>query len=320
MWKFDPILKETIWGGDRIIPFKGLDVRLGRIGESWEVSGVPGMESVVSSGQDKGLTLTQLVHKYGPSLLGECNYKKYGDRFPLLVKILDAHDDLSVQVHPDDEVARRRGFDNGKTEMWYILSAGKGSRIANGFNRTVDSAEYESLVETGKIEDVLNFMEVKPGEVYFMPAGRVHTAGKGCMMIEVQQTSDLTYRIYDYHRKDKDGKERELHTDLAREAINFSDTQGHAVDYALRPNVPVNVIRSQYFSVNLLDADTDLLRDYSESDTFVILVMAEGQAEITCGKETFDIKAGSSVLIPASSLGITINPRKKARIIETYIK
>lgn len=320
MWKFDPILKETIWGGDKILSLKGLDVKLDRIGESWEASGVEGMESKVSCGPDKGLTLTRLVHKYGPELLGERNYKKYGDRFPLLVKILDAHEDLSVQVHPDDALAQKRGFDNGKTEMWYVLEADKGARIANGFNRKVDPAQYDSLVESGKIEDALNYMEVKPGDVYFMPAGRVHTAGKGCMMIEIQQTSDVTYRIYDYHRKDKEGRERELHTDLAREAINFNDTEGHAVDYALRPNVPVNVILSPFFSVNLLEADTDILRDYSESDTFVILVVAEGQAEIVCGKERFDVKAGTSVLIPATALGITINPHKKAKILETYIK
>lgn len=320
MWTFLPILKSTIWGGDSIAPFKGIKTDKTAIGESWEISGVEGDESVVAAGPDKDMTLTALIDKYGEKLLGKKNFQRFGNRFPLLVKIIDAAQDLSVQVHPDDYMARRLGQANGKTEMWYVLEADKGARIANGFNRKVDPAQYDSLVESGKIEDVLNYMEVKPGDVYFMPAGRVHTAGKGCMMIEIQQTSDVTYRIYDYHRKDKEGRERELHTDLAREAINFNDTQGHAVDYVLRPNVPVNVILSPFFSVNLLEADTDILRDYSESDTFVILVVAEGQAEIVCGKERFDVKAGTSVLIPATALGITINPHKKAKILETYIK
>lgn len=320
MWKFKPILKSTIWGGDRIIPFKGLDAELSDVGESWEVSGVPGMESVVDSGPDAGLTLTLLMDKYGSKLLGERNYKKYGNNFPLLVKLIDAGSDLSVQVHPDDALAQRRGHPNGKCEMWYVADAAKNARIASGFRVPVDPADYDSLVASGRIEDVLNYIDVHPGEVYFTPAGRVHAIGTGCLLVEIQQTSDVTYRIYDYHRRDKDGKERELHTEAAREAIAFNDNGVQAVEYQLRMNVPVTVVKSPFFSTNVLNVDTDLLRDYSESDTFVILVVVDGEAEITCGTQEIRARRGQSLLVPASALGITINPAKTCRIIETYIK
>lgn len=320
MWKFKPILKSTIWGGDRIIPFKGLDAELSDVGESWEVSGVPGMESVVDSGPDAGLTLTQLMDKYGSKLLGERNYKKYGNNFPLLVKLIDAGSDLSVQVHPDDALAQRRGYPNGKCEMWYVADAAKNARIASGFRVPVDPAGYDGLVESGTIEDKLNYIDVHPGEVYFTPGGRVHAIGTGCLLVEIQQTSDVTYRIYDYHRRNKDGKERELHTEAAREAIDFNDTGVQAVEYQLRMNVPVTVVKSPFFSTNVLNVDTDLLRDYSESDTFVILVVVEGEAEITCGTHEIRARRGQSLLVPASALGITINPAKTCRIIETYIK
>ena len=320
MWKFKPILKSTIWGGSRIISFKRLDVRLDDVGESWEISGVPGMETVVESGPDAGLTVTQLVDKYGPALMGEKNYKKYGDDFPLLVKFIDARADLSVQVHPDGALAQRRGHKWGKTEMWYIVEAAKGARVASGFRTPVDPADYDSLVKSGRIEDVLGYIDVRPGEVYMTPAGRVHAIGRGCFLVEIQQTSDLTYRIYDYHRRDSEGKERELHTELAREGIDFNDTGVEAIPYQQRMNVPVTVARTPYFITNVLNADTDLLRDYSESDTFVILVMVDGEAEITCGSESVKARRGQSLLVPASATGITITPVKTCRIIETYIK
>lgn len=319
MWKFNPILKTTIWGGDRIIPFKGLQAGLSEVGESWEISGVTGNETTVESGPDKGLTTNELLHKYGSALLGERNYRKFGDTFPLLIKFIDARQDLSVQVHPDDEMAQRLGYRFGKNEMWYVVKCDKGARLANGFSRPVDPAEFDSLLETGKIEEVLNFNSIRPGDVFFIPAGRVHAICAGAFVAEIQQTSDLTYRIYDYHRKDKDGNERELHVDLAREAINFSDTDGKAVDYKAKPDVPVNVVRSPFFSTNVLEIDTELMRDYSESDTFVILIMTEGEADMTCGEEKMSLRQGDTVLVPASASGILIEPRRKTTLLETYI-
>lgn len=319
MWKFAPILKTTVWGGNRIIPFKGLTAKLSNIGESWEVSGVPGSESVVEEGPDDGLTLSQLIDRHQESFLGKRNYKKFGNHFPLLVKIIDAHQDLSVQVHPDDELARKRGHRNGKAEMWYVVRGGRDVRLANGFNRPIDSAELDGLIERGDIEKVLNYMDIEAGEVFFIPAGRVHALGSGAMVIEIQQTSDVTYRLYDYQRPGLDGKPRELHADLAREAINYNDTSGAPIDYRARMGVPTSIIRTPYFTTNLLVSDSEFMRDYSEYDTFVILVAASGEAEITCGNETIRLQRGNTVVLPADADGITIAPNKKVTLLETYI-
>lgn len=319
MWTFTPILKTTIWGGERIIPFKGLSTSLSEVGESWEISDVPGSESIVNGGPDDGLSLTALIKRHGASLLGKRNYSKFGDTFPLLIKFIDAAADLSVQVHPDDALAKERGYANGKNEMWYVVSATENARIANGFNRTVDPVELDNLLEQDGIENVLNFMNISPGEVYIIPAGRVHAIGAGAFLIEIQQTSDLTYRLYDYHRKGHDGKERELHVTLAKDAINYADTEGHAVEYINRRNIPVNVAKYPFFTTNILEADTEFIRDYAESDTFVILIAAEGEADITCGNETIRLRKGNTVLIPASASGITIAPQHNIKLIETYI-
>lgn len=320
MWTFKPIFKTTIWGGERIAPFKGIEIEKKNIGESWEISGVEGDESIVANGHDAGKTITQLIDKYGTSLLGERNYKKYGDRFPLLIKFIDAREDLSVQVHPDDKLAHERGKKSGKIEMWYVLGAEPGARVANGFNRQVEPGDYRRLVETGEILDVLNFNDIHPGDTFFIPAGRVHTIGKGAFVAEIQQTSDVTYRLYDYKRKDKDGKERELHTDLAFDAINFNDTEGRSVAYTPHPDIPVNLVTSPFFTTNLLQIDEKVLRDYSEFDTFVVIIAAEGEASLVCGNETLEIRRGTSVLIPASAKGLSIVPKGKFTAIETYIK
>lgn len=318
MWKFAPILKPTLWGGDRIIPFKGLNARLSNIGESWEISGVPGAESVVEEGPDHGLTLTQLIERHGDKLMGKRNFSRFGHNFPLLVKIIDAKTDLSVQVHPDDELARRRGYPNGKSEVWYVLNQ-KGGSIAAGFKSAVDPAELDSLLADGSIEGRLNKIDVRKGDVYYIPAGRVHSLGSGAMVLEVQQTSDITYRLYDFNRVDKDGRERELHVDLAREAIDFDDTDVHAEKFLLRMEVPTTVLRTPQFTLNLLVTESEFIRDYSESDTFVVIFCAEGEADITCGEETMLLRRGNTLLIPASACGITIKARRKATLLETYV-
>ena len=291
-----------------------------KIGESWEISGVAGSESVVADGKDKGLTLTALIDKYGASLLGEKNYKRYGDSFPLLIKFIDAHDDLSVQVHPDDELARKRGSKFGKTEMWYVLGAAPGARLANGFNREVNPDEYEGLVNSGEIMDVLNFNPVKPGDTFFIPAGRVHAIGKGAFVAEIQETSDITYRLYDYKRKDKDGNERQLHTKEAFEAINFKDTEGKPVAYTAHRDIPVNLVTSPFFTTNLWTIDHEVMRDYSEWDTYVVIICTKGKATLTTDMETRVIKEGTSVLIPASCKKLTIIPDNLFEALETYIK
>ena len=195
-----------------------------------------------------------------------------------------------------------------------------GARVANGFNRQVETGDYRRLVETGEIMDVLNFNDIHPGDTFFIPAGRVHAIGKGAFVAEIQQTSDVTYRLYDYKRKDKDGKERELHTDLAFDAINFNDTEGRSVAYTPHPDIPVNLVTSPFFTTNLLQIDEKVLRDYSEFDTFVVIIAAEGEASLVCGNETLEIRRGTSVLIPASAKGLSIVPKGKFTAIETYIK
>lgn len=320
MWIFEPILKSTIWGGDRIASFKKIKTDMTDVGESWEVSGVEGSESVVAAGPDKGLSLSSLIDKYGSDLVGERNFIKYGDLFPMLVKFIDASRDLSIQVHPDDDIARKHGKRNGKTEMWYVLNAEKGARLALGFKEKINPDEYEKLVESGKIEEVLNFIPIKKGDVFYIPGGRVHAIGAGAFVVEIQQTSDDTYRIYDYHRKDKDGNERQLHTELAKECIRFDDTNVKPVEYTPHRDIPVNLVSSQYFYTNLLQIDEVVLRDYSEWDTFVIIIATHGKASLTCGEETIDIHEGMSVLIPASARMLTIKPKGNFTALETYIK
>lgn len=320
MWTFNPIFKTIIWGGEKIAPFKGIKTEQTSIGESWEISGVEGSESVVADGADAGLTLTQLLERYGAKLLGEKNYRKYGNTFPLLIKFIDACQDLSVQVHPTDELARERGAKFGKTEMWYVLGAENGARLANGFNRKVNPSEYEKLVETGEIMDVLNFNNIKPGDTFFIPAGRVHAIGKGAFVAEIQETSDITYRLYDYKRKDKDGNERQLHTKEAFEAINFDDTEGKPVEYNMIRDIPVNLVTTPFFTTNVWQIDHEVMRDYSEWDTFVAIICTKGSATITTDTDSKHVKEGMSILIPASCKKLTIVPDKVFEALETYIK
>ena len=215
--KFHPILKQTIWGGDKINQLKGISNGQSAVGESWGISAVEGFESVVANGAYSGYTLSRLVKLLKDELVGTDNYKRFGAKFPLLVKFIDAHDDLSIQVHPDDNLAMQRHNSLGKTEMWYVLGADEGARLIAGFSKKISPKQYRDMVADGTFVDALQTYYVKPGDVYYVPAGRVHSLGKGTMVAEVQETSDLTYRIFDYNRKDKDGNLRPLHVAQAAE-------------------------------------------------------------------------------------------------------
>ncbi len=320
MWTFQPILKSTIWGGNSLASFKKLGSDQEKIGESWETSGIEGSESVVADGPDRGLTLSQLIDKYEASLLGKRNFEKFGNRFPLLIKFIDASQNLSVQVHPDDVVARRLGYENGKTELWYILKHARDAKIALGFNRSIEHDEFQTLVESGDIENALRFLPLEKGAAFVIPAGTVHAIGKGTMLAEIQQTSDTTFRIYDYKRKDESGKERELHIDLARQAISFGFTEGKPVSYRPVRDIPVNIARINHFTTNVMHLDTEVMRDYREFDTFVALVAFEGKATIESGGSSIRIAAGNSLLIPASAPGVTITPDGKFSCLETFIR
>ena len=241
MYKFEPLLKQTLWGGDKIIPFKHLDTQMERVGESWEISGVNGSETIVATGQDKGKSLNQLVSEQKEKLVGKDNYERFGDEFPLLIKFIDACQDLSIQVHPDDETAHRLGKTRGKTEMWYVLESAPGAMLYNGLKKKITPEEYEEMVENDTITDALARYEVKEGDVFFIPAGRIHAIGSGCFVAEIQETSDVTYRIYDFKRKDKNGNYRELHTKEAAMSIDYTVLPNYRAGYEPKENEGVQL-------------------------------------------------------------------------------
>ena len=308
--KFEPILKQTLWGGDKIIPFKHLDSTKENVGESWEISGVENNESVVANGPDKGLTLTDMVRKYREELVGEANYLRFGNTFPLLIKFIDAKQDLSIQVHPSDELAKKRHNSMGKTEMWYVIAADKGSRLRSGFSEQITPKEYKDRVQNNTITDVLQEYEIHSGDVFFLPAGRVHSIGAGAFIAEIQQTSNITYRIYDFNRKDANGKTRELHTDLAREAIDYEVLDDYRTKY-----------ESVKFTTSLYDMTEEISCDYSELDSFVIFICMEGGCEMVDDEgNKLSLNAGETVLFPATVQNVTITPISgKVKLLETYV-
>ena len=319
--KFEPILKQTLWGGDKIIPFKHLNESLQNVGESWEVSAVEGSESVVANGPDKGLTLPEMVRKYKEELVGEANYARFGEKFPLLIKFIDAKLDLSIQVHPDDALAKQRHNSFGKNEMWYVIAADKGAKLISGFAKEITPKEYKERVHDGTFAEVLQTCNIQPGDVFYVPAGRVHGIGAGAFVAEIQQTSDITYRIFDYNRKDKNGKTRELHTAQAVDAINFSDVQDDfrtAYDHV--QNEPVEVVACPYFTTSVYDMTEEISCDYSELDSFVIFICVEGSCRLIDNeKNEISLQAGETVLLPATVQEITIVPEKAVKLLETYV-
>ena len=320
--KFEPILKQTLWGGDKIIPFKHLNETLPNVGESWEVSAVEGSESVVANGADKGYTLPEMVRKYKEELVGEANYARFGNKFPLLIKFIDAKLDLSIQVHPGDELAKKRHNSFGKNEMGYVIAADKGAKLISGFAEQITPKEYKDRVHNGTFAEVLQTCAIEPGDVFYVPAGRVHGIGAGAFVAEIQQTSDITYRIFDYNRKDKDGKSRELHTSQAMDAINFSDVQDDfRTEYERVQNEPVEMVASPYFTTSVYDMTEEITCDYSELDSFVIFICVEGSCRLTDDNQNeITLRAGETVLLPAAVQEVTIVPEgQRVKLLETYV-
>lgn len=319
--KFEPILKQTLWGGDKIIPFKHLNETLPNVGESWEVSAVEGSESVVANGPDKGMTLPEMVRKYKEELVGEGNYNRFGAKFPLLIKFIDAKLDLSIQVHPDDALAKKRHNSFGKNEMWYVIAADKGAKLISGFAKEITPKEYKERVHDGTFAEVLQTCDIQPGDVFYVPAGRVHGIGAGAFVAEIQQTSDITYRIFDYNRKDKDGKTRELHTAQAVDAINFADVQDDfRTGYERLQNEPVEVVACPYFTTSVYDMTEEITCDYSELDSFVIFICVEGACRLVDNENNeVALQAGETVLLPASTQEVKIVPDKSVKLLETYV-
>ena len=317
---FEPILKKIIWGGSDICPFKGITPVQEGIGESWELSHVEGNYSVVANGELKGQSLDDLIRTYGKQLLGEHVMEQFGTTFPLLIKFIDARDNLSIQVHPDDELAKKRHNSFGKTEMWYVVKATPDAALYSGFSQQIDAEEYVKRVENNTIMDVLQRYNVHEGDVFFLPAGRVHAIGSGCFIAEIQQTSNITYRIYDYNRKDANGKGRELHTELAKDAIDYTLYPDYRTHYKAHTNATVQLADCKYFTTNLIDLDTIMVRDFSQLDSFVVYICMEGRATLRDNKgNEILVHQGQTVLIPADTDVVTISPVPGAKFMETYI-
>ncbi|MDR2969637.1 MAG: class I mannose-6-phosphate isomerase [Tannerellaceae bacterium] len=317
---FKPILKKMIWGGSAICPFKEIEPVREGIGESWELSHVNGNFSIVAEGALEGRSLDELVGMYGAKLLGHSIMERFGSVFPLLIKFIDAHDDLSIQVHPDDELAMKRHNSFGKTEMWYVIHAEEGASLYSGFKQQIDADEYVRRVKDNTITEVLQRYEVKAGDVFFLPAGRVHAICSGCFIAEVQQTSDITYRIYDYNRKDADGNGRELHTEQAKDAIDYTVYPDYRTHYDPVANETVELAGCKYFTANLLDLDKTIMKNVEQLDSFIVYICVEGSAVVVDDKfNRLYVCRGETLLVPADTEIIAIAPSPRAKFLEVYI-
>lgn len=316
--KFKPILKDKIWGGSRLREILGKEAS-DKAGESWEISAYGEDISVVENGFLAGNTLEELAEVYMGDLMGDHIYNKFGLIFPLLIKFIDASDLLSIQVHPDDTLAKTMHNSNGKTEMWYIVASESGELIT-GFNREMDQEQYLTHLKDGTLKEILNYEKVNSGDIYFMPAGRIHAVGAGVLLAEIQQTSDLTYRIYDWDRLDDQGKARELHTDLALKAIDFQFHSDYKTHYQTVKNSTVTAVDSPYFTTGVIKLDQPVEKDFNMIDSFVIYMCMEGEAGISYPVGVEKIKKGETILIPAEMKNLAIVPTEPTTLLEIYIK
>lgn len=310
IYKFNSILKPVLWGGNKLVSFKRLPTCDEPIGESWELSAMPGFESVVAEGPDCGLTLSQLVQRYGADLVGADVYRRYGDRFPLLIKFIDAKRDLSIQVHPDDQLALRRHGCNGKNEMWYVLQNDEGALIHTGFNRQMSSEELDRRLEEGSIIEVINATEAQPGDTFFIPAGQIHAIGAGILLVEIQQSCDITYRVWDYGRRDANGNLRQLHVQQAHEALDFNARDGK-VDYSPCDGQGItSLLQCNEFAVSRVDVEDRYSLEMPNPHSFVAMMCIQGDVTLaTEGMDSVSMHQGETVLVPATvnSLQMTGN-------------
>jgi len=319
--KFTPIYKETIWGGNKLA--KQLDKKVSKdksIGETWEISGIQDSISIVENGFLAENSLQELVEIYMGDLVGDKVYEKFGIEFPLLIKFIDANKPLSIQVHPNDITAKKRHKAFGKNEMWYVVEANQNAEIIIGFNREIIKKEYLEILEDKKLEQILNKVKVEKGDVFYLPAGRIHSIGEGVLLAEVQQTSDITYRIYDWERTDANGNTRELHTDFAKDTIDFTFHENYKIPYSDALNKISELVSCRYFTVNILEFDKPREQVYLERDSFVIYMCIKGEFEIDTKQEsTTKMKKGETVLIPAEIDTLNLIPTQKTKILEIYV-
>ena len=321
--KFEPIYKDYIWGGTKLSDKlnKKTPSNIVKCAESWEISSIEDNISVVSNGFLAGNNLQEVIEVYMGDILGDKIFEKFGDEFPLLIKLIDATDTLSIQVHPDNKTAKERHHAFGKTEMWYIMDSEPNSQIITGFKGKISKDIYQKHLKDNTLKDILNVEQAKKDEIYFLPAGRIHAIGKGIMLAEIQQTSDITYRIHDWNRVDKDGKPRELHPELALDVIDFNQYDSYKITKPLRNNETAELVGSDFFIVNRLQFNKSIEKDYHLLDSFVIYLCVEGAFTIIYGEgKTETLSKGETVLIPADLKELTLEPIKSAMILEIFIK
>lgn len=298
--KFKPILKERLWGGTKLKTIFNKPIETDITGESWEISAVKGDVSVVANGDFAGRTLQDLIDSYPEELLGKHVHEKFGTEFPILIKFIDAREDLSIQVHPNDELAKIRHNSFGKTEMWYVMQADKGAELIVGFNKDVTKEEYQKHLDNGTLTDIMNYEKVAEGDTFFINTGKVHAIGGGIIIAEIQQTSDITYRVYDFNRKDKNGNLRELHTEQALEAIDYQKKDDFKVSYSKSENKTNEMVNCPYFITNYLNLSSDFEKQIGEEDSFHIYMCVKGSGTISDGEVELPICQGETVLFPAS--------------------
>ena len=318
---FQPNLHPVVWGGSQLCPYKGLPPSTDPIGESWEVSAVLGSTSIIANGEWKGRDLVSVICEYPEAILGKAVNARYHGQLPLLVKFIDAQRDLSIQVHPNDDMAQRLHGQMGKSEMWYIIRADEGAHLYAGFKQKISLEEYRRRIADGSITEVLADHQVKSGDVFYLPAGRVHAICGGILLAEVQQSSDITYRIFDYNRPGMDGKPRELHTDLAAQALDFHVEANYRTEYVAPSNRAVQIIDTPYFDVRVMEISRPFHRDLRKYDSFIISMCLEGDCTL-CIRSTGDevhLPAGHSTLIPAAIADYDILPSRNTRLLDAFI-
>ena len=318
--KFEPILKEKVWGGNKLTTLLNKSSLLNKIGESWEVSNVKNNISIVANSTLKGTPLNELLKKHKSDLVGKKVYKKFGDNFPLLIKFIDANKPLSIQVHPNDELAKKRHNSFGKTEMWYVLDAEDNANIIIGFNKKVSKQEYLNHLNHKTLTDILNVDTVNSGDVYFIPTGRIHAIGAGVLLAEIQQSSDITYRVYDWDRPNLDGSFRELHTEEAMDAIDFSVQESYKTTYTKKDNQPSELVDCSYFTTNFLSVNGSIEKNNALKDSFVIYMCVKGNVEFSYKDHSEILNFGQTILVPASLEEFMISSDRESELLEIYIK
>ncbi len=317
--KFTPILKEKVWGGEKLKSLLKKDSQNTNIGESWEISDVDDAISIVSNGKLKGKNLEEIIKIFKESLVGDKVYKQFGDKFPLLIKFIDAKEALSIQLHPNDELAKKRHNSFGKTEMWYVMQADEFANLIVGFQKNVSKKEYLYHLKNKSLLSILNVDEVQKGDVYYIPTGTVHAIGAGVLLAEIQQTSDITYRIYDWDRKGIDGKYRELHTQKALDTIDYTVKKSYKTSYKKEENTATKTVSCPYFTTNILPVKGKIKVNHKNKDSFVIYMCVAGNVAISYQQQTEKLQMGETILVPACIKEIEIASSEKSELLEVYI-